>query len=357
MGLIPVKATLVPVVLALRDGYPRLMMVPVDPTVVTTAHASGRTERQDSGGDPGAWIARLVAPQLPGAVLTSRFSALPPRSMGAGQLAIPVWATARIDPDAGVHPSALSPHSSRARHAGELHLVDAHDGLERLGVELGDPDLGREVLAAVREALAADPFAQRVMGDGVRLGALLGDRRSGDRGPALPAIVALLPRAFTLSELRDAVAVTLGMHPREFDFGSALRRRLNEFVLMRVLREVGSTRYLPDHDGDGPSAGRPARRYEFDEGAWHLWLRERGERGSGPGVKQYSAQAPPDAPALRSMSMPSPEPAAPRAHPAPPALPALDRPPSERETADRILRLERMVERLVDVIGRRTGKD
>jgi hypothetical protein len=361
MGLIPVEATLVPVVLALRDGYPRLLMAPVDPTVVTNAHANSRARRGEAGGDPGAWIAQLVGPQLPGAVLTSRFSALPPRHIRPEKLAIPVWATARIEPDAGAHPSLLL-RLPPARHARELHLVDAHEGLERLGRELGDPDFGPEVLAAVREALAADPFAQRVMGDGLRLGALLGDRRRGDHGPALPAVVALLPRTFTLSELRDAVAAALGMHPREFDFGSGLRRRINEFVLMRVLREVGSTRDLPDHDGDGPGAGRPARRYEFDEGAWHTWLRERGERGAGAGSRQHSSPASRDDSPTRLMLMSQARPGStampPRMAPTAPAEPEpAPRGRETRETDERIMRLERMVEQIVQEIGKRAGRE
>jgi hypothetical protein len=363
MGLIPVETRLVPIVLALRDGYPQLLMAPVDPTVVMNIHAHRGPNRRTAQGDPGAWIAQLVAPQLHGVALTSKFTSLLPRPIRDGQLAIPVWATARVDPNAAPDPNLPIRHS---RHFREPMLVDARDGLERLGDELGDPDFGREVLAAVRATLAADPFAQRVMGDGVRLGALLGDRRTGDPGPGLPAIVALLPSPFTLTALRDAVAAALGMHPREFDFGSGLRRRINEFVLMRVLREVGSTRDLPDHGGEAPSAGRPSRCYEFDEDAWRMWLRERGERGAGAGPKAYAPQYSRDIDTVSDMvmgpreSMDRPEgasrplgqPGASRA-PGSQGGPAPGRAGADAETADRILRLERMVDRLAMEIKKR----
>jgi len=146
MGLIPVETRLVPIVLALRDGYPQLLMAPVDPTVVMNIHAHRGPNRRTAQGDPGAWIAQLVAPQLHGVALTSKFTSLLPRPIRDGQLAIPVWATARVDPNAAPDPNLPIRHS---RHFREPMLVDARDGLERLGDELGDPDFGREVLAAV----------------------------------------------------------------------------------------------------------------------------------------------------------------------------------------------------------------
>jgi len=352
MGLIPVTTLLVPVVFTLREGFPRLLMVRVDPTLVTNANArpAGRGGMEQDGGDPGAWISEVVAPQLRGATLTSRFHPLLPRPMRGGRLAIPAWTTARTD----------------AGRGDRLELVDAAAGLDGIGNELGDPDFGRQVLAAVRATLASDPFAQRVMGDGVRLNALSGDRLSGDPAPRLPAIVALLPSPFTLTDLRDAVAAALGMHPREFDFGSGLRRRINEFVLMRVLREVGSTRDLPDHGGEAPSAGRPSRCYEFDEDAWRMWLRERGERGAGAGPKAYAPQYSRDIDTVSDMAMepresmdrperasrPLGQPGASRA-PGSQGAPAPGRAGADAETADRILRLERMVDRLAMEIKKR----
>ena len=152
MGLIPVTTLLVPVVFTLREGFPRLLMVRVDPTLVTNANArpAGRGGMEQDGGDPGAWISEVVAPQLRGATLTSRFHPLLPRPMRGGRLAIPAWTTARTD----------------AARGDGLQLVDAAEGLDGIGNELGDPDFGRQVLAAVRATLASDPFAQRVMGDG-----------------------------------------------------------------------------------------------------------------------------------------------------------------------------------------------
>lgn len=342
MGLIPVTTLLVPVVFTLREGFPRLLMVRVDPTLVTNANArpAGRGGMEQDGGDPGAWISEVVAPQLRGATLTSRFHPLLPRPMRGGRLAIPAWTTARTD----------------AGRGDGLELVDAAAGLDRIGNELGDPDFGRQVLAAVRATLASDPFAQRVMGDGVRLNALSSDRLSGDPAAMLPAVVALLPRTFTLAELREAIAATLGVHPRDFDFGSGFRRRIQEFVLSRVLREVGSTRDLPDFGSDGPAVGRPARRYEFDADAWRMWLRDRGERGAGPGSR--TAFAPREDVIAGNVATPAPArmPAPPRDDS--PALRPLHarsrKAPPEQPTEDegRIARLERMVERLARELGK-----
>ena len=211
---------------------------------------------------------------------------------------------------------------------------------------------GREADVPVRATLASDPFAQRVMGDGVRLNALSSDRLSGDPAAMLPAVVALLPRTFTLAELREAIAATLGVHPRDFDFGSGFRRRIQEFVLSRVLREVGSTRDLPDFGSDGPAVGRPARRYEFDADAWRMWLRDRGERGAGPGSR--TAFAPREDVIAGNVATPAPArmPAPPRDDS--PALRPLHarsrKAPPEQPTEDegRIARLERMVERLAE---------
>jgi hypothetical protein len=57
---------------------------------------------------------------------------------------------------------------------------------------------------------------------------------------------------------------------------SSFRRRSQEFVHRGVLREVRTTRDPSEAD----RIGRPPRRYEFDQHAWRMWLEERGGTAS-----------------------------------------------------------------------------
>jgi len=138
------------------------------------------------------------------------------------------------------------------------------------------------VLASVRGALAADPFAQRIVGDDARLGALSQEPLTQDPLDGLPAVVALLPEAFTLGELQQAIAATLGLPPGAMESSSSFRRRLQEFVHRRILRETHGTRDATDAD----RIGRPPRHYTFNPRAWREWLLERGERIPGRGKGQ-----------------------------------------------------------------------
>ena len=263
MGIVPIETLIVPVLFALPPGSGRLLVMRVRPIPV-----AGRAAMRFSSSDPGRWIPMLLAEEVPGATLASRVHPLLPRMMGRKRLAIPVWAAVR-----------LREHASGQRHI-DLELPEA--ALEEMGMELDDPGFARQVLASVRGALAADPFAQRIVGDDARLGALSQEPLTQDPLDGLPAVVALLPEEFTLGELQQAIAATLGLPPGAMESSSSFRRRLQEFVHRRILRESHGAREATDAD----RIGRPPRHYTFNQHAWREWLLERGERIPGRGKGQ-----------------------------------------------------------------------
>jgi hypothetical protein len=366
MGIVPIETLIVPVLFALPPGSDRLLVMRVRPIPVT-ARAAGRF----SSSDPGRWIPMLLAEEVPSAELASRVHPLLPRMMGRNRLAIPVWAAVR-----------LREHASGQRHI-DLELPEA--ALREMGMELDDYAFARQVLASVRGALAADPFAQRIVGDDARLGALSQEPLTQDPLDGLPAVVALLPEAFTLGELQQAIAATLGLPPGAMESSSSFRRRLQEFVHRRILRETHGTREATDAD----RIGRPPRHYTFNQHAWREWLMERGERmpqrGKGQGWEgtESFARMSPMSPVLNArMRSSDPEdsvddPAiaaalraamdeagrvykrsAPRMAPPAPAPPAsAPQPEGGSEESARIARLERMVESLARELGKKAERE
>jgi hypothetical protein len=131
-------------------------------------------------------------------------------------------------------------------------------------------------MSSMRAELTTDPFAQRILGDDLRLSALSGDQLTQNPTDGLPAVIALLPESFTFNELQNAIAATLGLEPDAMESNSSFRRRSQEFVHRGVLREVRTTRDPSEAD----RIGRPPRRYEFDQHAWRIWLEERGGTAS-----------------------------------------------------------------------------
>ena len=127
-------------------------------------------------------------------------------------------------------------------------------------------------MSSMRAELTTDPFAQRILGDDLRLSALSGDQLTQNPTDGLPAVIALLPESFTFNELQNAIAATLGLEPDAMESNSSFRRRSQEFVHRGVLREVRTTRDPSEAD----RIGRPPRRYEFDQHSWRIWLEERG---------------------------------------------------------------------------------
>ena len=335
MGLFPAESFVIPIIFVMPEGASDLYMVPVQPTLVRKPTIDGALRSSD----PGNWMEALLAEELPDCQIASRVHPLLPRPMRGGRLAIPVWAMARA-------------------RGSRLELEHPMDALHRLGSELGDPGLGRQVMSAIHAALATDPFAQRVVGDEVRLSALSRDRLAdGDKpSPGLPAVVALLPESFTLGELQQAIAATLDLPPHAMESGSSFRRRIQEFVHRRVLRETSAQR----ESGDGDRVGRPPRRYVFDPRAWREWLNECGERSASKSSFEGEAQFSPLLSEKRAMGRRHREPLemesdrlVNHSQQLPPTAAfriaprlAVSESRDQDTDADRIARLEQMVERL-----------
>ena len=269
MGMPNFEPLIVPVIFTLSDRSCQLRLAATRAIPVNSIAAMRATQNSS---DPAAWIAELIAQELPDLHLTSRVHPLLPRLMGGNRVAMPVWAAAR---SSSTDHSAESGGSERVLYRKSSRQEADQDlayGLERLGRELGDRSFGRHVMSSMRAELTTDPFAQRILGDDLRLSALSGDQLTQNPTDGLPAVIALLPESFTFNELQNAIAATLGLEPDAMESNSSFRRRSQEFVHRGVLREVRTTRDPSEAD----RIGRPPRRYEFDQHAWRIWLEERG---------------------------------------------------------------------------------
>ena len=281
MGMPNFEPLIVPVIFTLSDRSCQLRLAATRAIPVNSIAAMRATQNSS---DPAAWIAELIAQELPELRLTSRVHPLLPRLMGGNRVAMPVWAAAR---SSSTDHSAESGGSERVLYRKSSRQEADQDlayGLERLGRELGDRSFGRHVMSSMRAELTTDPFAQRILGDDLRLSALSGDQLTQNPTDGLPAVIALLPESFTFNELQNAIAATLGLEPDAMESNSSFRRRSQEFVHRGVLREVRTTRDPSEAD----RIGRPPRRYEFDQHAWRMWLEERGST-----VSMRSAQRTP----------------------------------------------------------------
>jgi hypothetical protein len=277
---------IVPVIFTLSDRSCQLRLAATRAIPVNSMAAMRATQNSS---DPAAWIAELIAQELPELRLTSRVHPLLPRLMGGNRVAMPVWAAARssgtdLSTDGSESERVLYRKSSRQEADQDLAY-----GLERLGRELGDRSFGRHVMSSMRAELTTDPFAQRILGDDLRLSALSGDQLTQNPTDGLPAVIALLPESFTFNELQNAIAATLGLEPDAMESNSSFRRRSQEFVHRGVLREVRTTRDPSEAD----RIGRPPRRYEFDQHAWRIWLEERGGTVSMRSAQRTPADFPP----------------------------------------------------------------
>lgn len=252
MGVPPFQPVLLPAIFTMTPGATHLTALRTRPIPLS----ADRLDALPGRGDPAGWIAQVLAPHLGSARLTSRVHPMLPRMTRFGQLGIPVWAIAR------------APRFEET--------ADPHFALDALGGELGDGRFAAHVMSTVRAALATEPFAQRIVGDDLRMLALKEDRLSSDPTGDRPTVIALLPETFTLNELQQAIAATLGIHPDEMESSSNFRRRLQEFVHRGVLQEAPS----PREAAPAERAGRPPRHYRFDPEEWRRWLREHRSRGS-----------------------------------------------------------------------------
>jgi hypothetical protein len=260
---------IVPVIFTLSDRSCQLRLAATRAIPVNSIAAMRATQNSS---DPAAWIAELIAQELPELHLTSRVHPLLPRLMGGNRVAMPVWAAARSSGTDSITDGSESERVLYRKSSRQEADQDLAYGLERLGRELGDRSFGRHVMSSMRAELTTDPFAQRILGDDLRLSALSGDQLTQNPTDGLPAVIALLPESFTFNELQNAIAATLGLEPDAMESNSSFRRRSQEFVHRGVLREVRTSRDPSEAD----RIGRPPRRYEFDQHAWRIWLEERG---------------------------------------------------------------------------------
>lgn len=152
---------------------------------------------------------------------------------------------------------------------------------------MADETLESEAESEFRRALAADPMANRMIGDDSRMRSLALDElaRGAIRGE-LPPVLAMLPECFTIDDLRMALARISRTPPEEVESSSNFRRRLHELVGMKVLRPVGVpgqpwVRAGAAVDEDGSRPGRKPQLYTFDAGRWREWLLERAGGPSG----------------------------------------------------------------------------
>jgi hypothetical protein len=213
--------------------------------------------------------------ELPGLTVTSRLRPLMPRLGRRMQIVLPMWALARIDLD-GVEGSEWM---MRARRH-----PDGLGAAARLGDALGDPDLEREAEGEFRRALAGDPMANRLTGEDARMRTLSIDElaRAGRHGEA-PPVLAMLPRLFTVDELRLAVARITRVPEERVESSSNFRRRVQELLAHGVLHPVGeaargwakSSPVVPEEVDAGTRPGRRPTLYEFDETRWRRWLLHR----------------------------------------------------------------------------------
>jgi hypothetical protein len=212
---------------------------------------------------------------LPGLTITSRLRPLVPRLGPRMQIVLPMWALARIDLD-GVEGSEWMELARRHPHG--------LGAAARLSEALGDPELEREAEGEFRRALAGDPMANRLSGEDARMRTLSVDElaRAGRHGEA-PPVLAMLPRLFTIEELRLAIARITRVPEERVESSSNFRRRVQELLAHGVLQPVGeaargwakSSPVVPEEVDAGTRPGRRPTLYEFDETRWRRWLLHR----------------------------------------------------------------------------------
>jgi hypothetical protein len=212
---------------------------------------------------------------IPCLSITSRLRPLMPRLGRGMQIVLPMWALARIDLD-GVEGDDWMAHARRHPHG--------LGATARLSESLGDPDLEREAEGEFRRALAGDPMANRLSGEDARMRTLSVDElaRAGRHGEA-PPVLAMLPRLFTIDELRLAVARITRVPEERVESSSNFRRRVQELLAHGVLQPVGeaargwakSSPVVSEEVDAGTRPGRRPTLYEFDESRWRRWLLHR----------------------------------------------------------------------------------
>ena len=291
--------------------------------------------------------------ELPPDTMTSRLHPLMPRLTRDGVVQ-PLWATGRITQE-------YTGHLDRA-----LSLRHDLGALERLADELRDPSLVEEAIADLRRALAADLVTNQVTGESVRLRALAAqESRARSDGGELPLLMSLLPRTFTIDQLREAATGAVGLASDEAETSSNFRRRVTELVEAGVLREVGEVALVEKR-------GRPPMLYTFDRERWSEWvfrrlrepslreahrlrreLRDRDLDDMMPRVlfSRRSVEGLSSPPARVARQMRPPQPSEPAAETMAPPIQTAEGPDRER-----LERLEKMVAALMQQLGRSGGE-
>ena len=206
-----------------------------------------------TGAEIGDVLRAAMQRQLPGQSLSSRFRPLMPRFHRGNSIVVPFWTAGRMG-DAQV-----------SSHRGGMRF----DALERLAAELHDHALVGEALSEFRRALAADPMANQLIGEGARSRALAMDECDRvETYSEQPPVVALLPERFTIDQLRKALSSVAHVPDREIEKSSNFRRRVAEFLEAGVL-------VLEGRVAEVEGSGRPPQLYMFDDERWAAWLRHK----------------------------------------------------------------------------------
>lgn len=240
------------------------------------AHAAGGVAGMVDAGVRAGIAEQLSG--LPGLHLTARLRPLMPRLRAPATIVLPMWTVGRVERTGD---AATEWERAAARHR------SGFGALARLATALADETLESEAESEFRRALAADPMANRMIGDDSRMRSLALDElaRGAIRGE-LPPVLAMLPECFTIDDLRMALARISRTPPEEVESSSNFRRRLHELIGMKVLRPVGVpgqpwVRAGAAVDEDGSRPGRKPQLYTFDAGRWREWLLERAGGPSG----------------------------------------------------------------------------
>ena len=223
--------------------------------LVSAISSGSFTRGTATGAEIGDLLRAAMQRQLPGQSLSSRFRPLMPRFHRRDSIVLPFWTAGRMG-DARV-----------SSHRGGMRF----DALERLAAELDDRALVREAISEFRRALAADPMANQLIGEGARSRALAMDECDRvETHSEQPPVVALLPERFTIDQLRKALSSVAHVPDREIEKSSNFRRRVAEFLEAGVL-------VLEGRVAEVEGSGRPPQLYMFDDERWGAWLRRKSD--------------------------------------------------------------------------------
>ncbi len=221
--------------------------------LVSSVSSRSFTMGTATGAEIGDVLRAAMQRQLPGHSLSSRFRPLMPRIHRGNSIVVPFWTAGRIVDARG------------SSHRGGMRF----GALESLAAELHDHALVGEAISEFRRALAADPMANQLIGEGARSRALAMDECDRvETHSEQPPVVALLPERFTIDQLRKALSSVAHVSDQEIEKSSNFRRRVAEFLEAGVL-------VLEGRVAEVEGSGRPPQLYMFDDERWAAWLRHK----------------------------------------------------------------------------------